>query len=147
MTTDLFDDSGGSFVVVFKYWGFKTFRDRHIIFFWDKDIQKIQMLAICKCGMFSHGFWYVCKFVDLNGFGFVSWRKQAMLWLEGDLIQSKQKQRGVDGNINRVLCGLNDISISDSLNKAQDLDQCKEVSVLRKNFKQTEAELLITSYR
>ncbi|XP_039928343.1 dual specificity protein phosphatase CDC14A isoform X3 [Hirundo rustica] len=52
--------------------------------------------------------------------------KQAMLWLEGDLIQSKQKQRGVDGNINRVLCGLNDISISDSLNKAQDLDQCKE---------------------
>ncbi|NWU38269.1 CC14A phosphatase, partial [Hylia prasina] len=52
--------------------------------------------------------------------------KQAMLWLEGDLIRSKQKQRGVDGNINRVLCGLNDISISDSLNKAQDLDQCKE---------------------
>ncbi|NWT56874.1 CC14A phosphatase, partial [Erythrocercus mccallii] len=52
--------------------------------------------------------------------------KQAKLWLEGDLIQSKQKQRGVDGNINRVLCGLNDISIRDSLNKAQDLDQCKE---------------------
>ncbi|XP_063263687.1 dual specificity protein phosphatase CDC14A isoform X2 [Prinia subflava] len=52
--------------------------------------------------------------------------KQAMLWREGDLIRSKQKQRGVDGNINRVLCGLNDISISDSLNKAQDLDQCKE---------------------
>ncbi|XP_066048457.1 dual specificity protein phosphatase CDC14A isoform X2 [Chamaea fasciata] len=52
--------------------------------------------------------------------------KQAMLWLEGDLIRSKQKQRGDDGNINRVLCGLNDISISDSLNKAQDLDQCKE---------------------
>ncbi|NXO35016.1 CC14A phosphatase, partial [Locustella ochotensis] len=52
--------------------------------------------------------------------------KQAMLWLEGDLIRSKQKLQGVDGNINRVLCGLNDISISDSLNKAQDLDQCKE---------------------
>ncbi|NXA97145.1 CC14A phosphatase, partial [Melanocharis versteri] len=52
--------------------------------------------------------------------------KQAMLWLEGDLIRSKQKQRGVDGNINRVLCGLNDISISDNLNKVQDLDQYKE---------------------
>ncbi|NWQ73049.1 CC14A phosphatase, partial [Columbina picui] len=52
--------------------------------------------------------------------------KQAMLWLEGDLIRTKQKQRVVDGNINRVLCGLNDISISDSLNKAQDLDQYRE---------------------
>ncbi|XP_042729776.1 dual specificity protein phosphatase CDC14A isoform X1 [Lagopus leucura] len=52
--------------------------------------------------------------------------KQAMLWLEGDLIQSKQKQRVVDGNINRVLCGLNDMSISDSLNKVQDLDQYGE---------------------
>ncbi|KFR13451.1 Dual specificity protein phosphatase CDC14A, partial [Opisthocomus hoazin] len=52
--------------------------------------------------------------------------KQAMLWLEGDLIQSKQKQRVVDGNINRVLCGLNDISITDSLNKVQDLDHYRE---------------------
>ncbi|NXB06088.1 CC14A phosphatase, partial [Cnemophilus loriae] len=52
--------------------------------------------------------------------------KQGMLWLEGDLIRSKQKQRGVDENINRVLCGLNDISISDSLNKVQDLYQYKE---------------------
>ncbi|XP_036243811.1 dual specificity protein phosphatase CDC14A isoform X2 [Molothrus ater] len=53
--------------------------------------------------------------------------KQAMLWREGELIRSKQKQGGVvDGNINRVLCGLNDISISDNLNKAPDLDQFKE---------------------
>ncbi|KAM9008284.1 dual specificity protein phosphatase CDC14A isoform 3-T3 [Ara ararauna] len=52
--------------------------------------------------------------------------KQAMLWLEGDLIQSKQKQRVLDGNINRVLCGLKDISISDSLNKVQDLDQYRQ---------------------
>ncbi|NXM03785.1 CC14A phosphatase, partial [Tyrannus savana] len=52
--------------------------------------------------------------------------KQAMLWLEGDHIRSKQKQRVVDGNLNRVLCGLNDISISDSLNKRQDLDQYRE---------------------
>lgn len=65
-----------------------------------------------------------------------------MLWLEGDLIQSKQKQRVVDGNINRVLCGLNDISISDSLNKVQDLDQYREVRVHRKNFKQAEIELI-----
>ncbi|KAM9543934.1 dual specificity protein phosphatase CDC14A isoform 3-T3 [Guaruba guarouba] len=52
--------------------------------------------------------------------------KQAMLWLEGDLIQSKQKQRVLDGNINRVLCGLKDISISDSLNKVQNLDQYRQ---------------------
>ncbi|XP_005141523.2 dual specificity protein phosphatase CDC14A [Melopsittacus undulatus] len=52
--------------------------------------------------------------------------KQAMLWLEGDLIQSKQKQRVLDGNINRVLCGLKDISISDSLNKVQVLDQYRQ---------------------
>ncbi|XP_017682723.1 PREDICTED: dual specificity protein phosphatase CDC14A isoform X3 [Lepidothrix coronata] len=52
--------------------------------------------------------------------------KQAMLWLEGDHIRSKQKQRVVDENINRVLCGLNDISISDSLKKVQDLDQYRE---------------------
>uniref|UniRef100_A0A8C3LM39 Cell division cycle 14A n=1 Tax=Chrysolophus pictus TaxID=9089 RepID=A0A8C3LM39_CHRPC len=52
--------------------------------------------------------------------------KQAMLWLEGDLIQSNQKQRVVDGNINRVLCGLNDMSINDSLNKVQNLDQYGE---------------------
>lgn len=146
-TTDLFGDSGGFFVVVFKYWVFKIFCDRHVNFFPDEDVQKIQILAICKHGMFSYSFLYVCTSVDMNGFGFVSWRKQAMLWLEGDLIRSKQNQRGIDGNINRVLCGLNDISISDSLNKVQDLDQYKEVSVLRKNFKQTEAELLITCYR
>ncbi|KAM6327588.1 dual specificity protein phosphatase CDC14A-like [Podargus strigoides] len=53
-------------------------------------------------------------------------QKQAMLWLEGDLNQSKQKQQVVDGNINRVLCSLNDISISDSLNKVEDLDQYRE---------------------
>ncbi|XP_071420864.1 dual specificity protein phosphatase CDC14A isoform X1 [Pithys albifrons albifrons] len=52
--------------------------------------------------------------------------KQAMLWIEGDHTQSKQKQRVVDENINRVLCGLNDISISDSLNKVQDLHQYRE---------------------
>ncbi|XP_014794735.1 PREDICTED: dual specificity protein phosphatase CDC14A isoform X2 [Calidris pugnax] len=52
--------------------------------------------------------------------------KQAMLWLEGDLTRPKQKRGAVDGNINRVLCGLNDISISDSLNKVQDLDQYRE---------------------
>uniref|UniRef100_A0A8C3J7D9 Cell division cycle 14A n=1 Tax=Calidris pygmaea TaxID=425635 RepID=A0A8C3J7D9_9CHAR len=52
--------------------------------------------------------------------------KQAMLWLEGDLTRPKQKRGVVDGNINRVLCGLNDISISDSLNKVQDLDQYRE---------------------
>lgn len=58
-----------------------------------------------------------------------------MLWLEGDLIQSKQKQRVLDGNINSVLCGLKDISISDSLNKVQNLDQYRQVGVCREDFK------------
>lgn len=58
-----------------------------------------------------------------------------MLWLEGDLIRTKQKQQVADGNMNRVLCGLNDISISDSLNKVQDLDQYREVRVHKKTFK------------
>ncbi|XP_062437052.1 dual specificity protein phosphatase CDC14A isoform X1 [Rhea pennata] len=52
--------------------------------------------------------------------------KQAMLWLQGDLIRSKQKQVVDDGNINRVLCGLDDISISGSFNKVQELDQYEE---------------------
>ncbi|XP_064371910.1 dual specificity protein phosphatase CDC14A isoform X3 [Dromaius novaehollandiae] len=53
--------------------------------------------------------------------------KQGMLWLQGDLIRSKQKQRVVDdGNINRVLCGLDDVSISGSFNKVQELDQYGE---------------------
>ncbi|KGL76613.1 Dual specificity protein phosphatase CDC14A, partial [Tinamus guttatus] len=53
--------------------------------------------------------------------------KQATLWLQGDLIRSKQKQRVVDdGNMNRVLCGLDDISISGSFNKVQELDQYGE---------------------
>lgn len=65
-----------------------------------------------------------------------------MLWLEGDLIRSKQKQQVVDGNINSVLCGLNDISISDSLNKVQDLDQHREVRICGENFKQAEMEVI-----
>ncbi|NXD08568.1 CC14A phosphatase, partial [Nothocercus nigrocapillus] len=53
--------------------------------------------------------------------------KQAMLWLQGDLIRSKQKQCVVDdGNMNRVLCGLDDISIGGSFNKVQELDQYGE---------------------
>ncbi|NXA34062.1 CC14A phosphatase, partial [Eudromia elegans] len=53
--------------------------------------------------------------------------KQAMLWLQGDLIRSKQKQRAVDdGNMNRVLCGLDDISIGGNFNKVQELDQYGE---------------------
>ncbi|NXU51255.1 CC14A phosphatase, partial [Turnix velox] len=50
---------------------------------------------------------------------------QPLLWQDRDLIRTKQK-RVIDGNINRVLCGLNDISISDALNKVQDLDQYRE---------------------
>ncbi|NXN99903.1 CC14A phosphatase, partial [Rhinopomastus cyanomelas] len=52
--------------------------------------------------------------------------KQASLWLEGDLIRSKQKQRAADGNINRVLCGLNAVSISDSFKKVHRLEPYRE---------------------
>ncbi|XP_025893719.1 dual specificity protein phosphatase CDC14A isoform X1 [Nothoprocta perdicaria] len=53
--------------------------------------------------------------------------KQAMLWLQGDLIRSKQKQCVADdGNVSRVLSGLDDISISGSFNKLQELDQYGE---------------------
>ncbi|NWI87017.1 CC14A phosphatase, partial [Pitta sordida] len=67
--------------------------------------------------------------------------KQAMLWLEGDHIRSKQKQRGVDGNINRVLCGLSDISINDSLNKVQDLDQYRENDFVDKADVETQNDM------
>ncbi|XP_019357237.1 PREDICTED: dual specificity protein phosphatase CDC14A isoform X1 [Gavialis gangeticus] len=53
--------------------------------------------------------------------------KQAMLWLQGDVFRSKQKQRSFeDGSMNRVLCGLDDISISGSFNKLQNLDRYGE---------------------
>ncbi|NWX43567.1 CC14A phosphatase, partial [Steatornis caripensis] len=59
--------------------------------------------------------------------------KQAMLWLEGDLIRSKQKQRVVDGNTNRVLRGLSDISISDSLDQYREKDFEDEADVETQN--------------
>ncbi|XP_025053016.1 dual specificity protein phosphatase CDC14A isoform X1 [Alligator sinensis] len=53
--------------------------------------------------------------------------KQAMLWLQGDVCRSKQKQRSFeDGSMNRVLCGLDDVSISGSFNKLQNLDRYGE---------------------
>ncbi|XP_019386567.1 PREDICTED: dual specificity protein phosphatase CDC14A isoform X2 [Crocodylus porosus] len=53
--------------------------------------------------------------------------KQAMLWLQGDVFRSKQKQRSFeDGSMNRVLCGLDDVSISGSFNKLQNLDRYGE---------------------
>ncbi|XP_064003117.1 dual specificity protein phosphatase CDC14A isoform X2 [Pogoniulus pusillus] len=67
--------------------------------------------------------------------------KQAMLWLEGDLIRSKQKRGVVDGNINRVLCGLSDISISDSLSKVQGLDQCGEIDFEDKAGMETQNDI------
>ncbi|XP_061489814.1 dual specificity protein phosphatase CDC14A isoform X2 [Rhineura floridana] len=46
--------------------------------------------------------------------------KQSMLWLQGDLFRSKQKPRGIDeDSMSRVLCGLDDISISGTWSKIE----------------------------
>ncbi|CAI5776656.1 specificity phosphatase CDC14A isoform X3 [Podarcis lilfordi] len=46
--------------------------------------------------------------------------KQSMLWLQGDLFRSKQKPRLVDeDSMSRILSGLDDISISGTLNKIE----------------------------
>uniref|UniRef100_A0A8D0HK08 Cell division cycle 14A n=1 Tax=Sphenodon punctatus TaxID=8508 RepID=A0A8D0HK08_SPHPU len=53
--------------------------------------------------------------------------KQSMLWVQGDIYRSKQKQRSVDeGSVNKVLSGLDDISISGSSNKFENVDRYGE---------------------
>nr|XP_023963108.1 dual specificity protein phosphatase CDC14A isoform X5 [Chrysemys picta bellii] len=53
--------------------------------------------------------------------------KQAALWIQGDFYRSKQKQQSVDdGPVNKILSGLDDLSISGSFSKVQNLDQCVE---------------------
>uniref|UniRef100_A0A8C8VE37 Cell division cycle 14A n=1 Tax=Pelusios castaneus TaxID=367368 RepID=A0A8C8VE37_9SAUR len=53
--------------------------------------------------------------------------KQAALWIQGDFYRSKQKQRSADeGTVNKIISGLDDLSISGSFSKVQNLDQCRE---------------------
>ncbi|XP_050818318.1 dual specificity protein phosphatase CDC14A isoform X3 [Gopherus flavomarginatus] len=53
--------------------------------------------------------------------------KQAALWIQGDFCRSKQKQRSADdGTVKKIISGLDDLSISGSFSKVQNLDQCVE---------------------
>ncbi|XP_072854113.1 dual specificity protein phosphatase CDC14A isoform X1 [Pogona vitticeps] len=53
--------------------------------------------------------------------------KQPMLWVQGDIFRSKQKPRGVEeDSVNRVLSGLEDISISGTWNKVENMDKYGE---------------------
>lgn len=69
-----------------------------------------------------------------------------MLWLQGDVFRSKQKQRSFeDGSMNRVLCGLDDVSISGSFNKLQNLDRYGEVRIHWKYCTLAERELMFNN--
>ncbi|KAH0618373.1 hypothetical protein JD844_017510, partial [Phrynosoma platyrhinos] len=53
--------------------------------------------------------------------------KQSTLWVQGDIFRAKQKSRGVgEDSVNKVLSGLDDISISGTLNKTENLDRYGE---------------------
>ncbi|XP_067394469.1 dual specificity protein phosphatase CDC14A isoform X2 [Emydura macquarii macquarii] len=53
--------------------------------------------------------------------------KQAALWIQGDFFRSKQKQQSADdGTVNKILSGLDDLSISGTFSKVQNLDQFGE---------------------
>ncbi|XP_074858829.1 dual specificity protein phosphatase CDC14A isoform X3 [Carettochelys insculpta] len=50
--------------------------------------------------------------------------KQAALWIQGDFFRSKQKKRSADdGTLNKIISGLDDLSVSRRFSKAQNLDQ------------------------
>ncbi|XP_053107079.1 dual specificity protein phosphatase CDC14A isoform X4 [Hemicordylus capensis] len=53
--------------------------------------------------------------------------KQALLWIQGDIFRSKQKPKSIDeDSVNKVLSGLDEISISGSLNKVENLERYEE---------------------
>ncbi|XP_042318966.1 dual specificity protein phosphatase CDC14A isoform X1 [Sceloporus undulatus] len=53
--------------------------------------------------------------------------KQSTLWIQGDIFRAKQKPRGVgEDSVNKVLSGFDDISISGTLNKTENLDRYGE---------------------
>uniref|UniRef100_I3N187 Dual specificity protein phosphatase CDC14A n=1 Tax=Ictidomys tridecemlineatus TaxID=43179 RepID=I3N187_ICTTR len=55
--------------------------------------------------------------------------KQASLWVQGDIFRSKLKNRpSSEGSINKILSSLDDMSISGSLSKIQNMERFGEVS-------------------
>ncbi|XP_044288152.1 dual specificity protein phosphatase CDC14A isoform X1 [Varanus komodoensis] len=56
---------------------------------------------------------------------------QSTLWIQGDIYRAKQKPRGIDeDSVDKVLSGLDDISISGTLmNQVENVDRCEENDV------------------
>lgn len=63
-------------------------------------------------------------------------RKQASLWVQGDIFRSKLKNRpSSEGNINKILSSLDDMSIGGNLSKIQNVDRFGEVSFPQEDFR------------
>lgn len=63
------------------------------------------------------------------------YRKQASLWVQGDIFRSKLKNRpSSEGSINKILSSLDDMSIGGNLSKIQNVERFGEVSIPQKDF-------------
>lgn len=57
------------------------------------------------------------------------YRKQASLWVQGDIFRSKLKNRpSSEGTINKIISSLDDMSIGGNLSKLQNVERFGEVS-------------------
>lgn len=62
-------------------------------------------------------------------------RKQASLWVQGDIFRSKLKNRpSSEGSINKILSSLDDMSIGGNLSKIQNMERFGEVSCFLGRF-------------
>lgn len=62
-------------------------------------------------------------------------RKQASLWVQGDIFRSKLKNRpSSDGSINKILSSLDDMCIGGNLSKIQNVERFGEVSFPQEDF-------------
>lgn len=56
-------------------------------------------------------------------------RKQASLWVQGDIFRSKLKNRpSSEGSINKILSSLDDMTIGGNISKIQSMERFGEVS-------------------
>ena len=63
------------------------------------------------------------------------YRKQASLWVQGDIFRSKMKYRpSNEGSINKILSSLDDMSIGGNLSKTQNVERFGEVSFPLEDF-------------
>lgn len=64
------------------------------------------------------------------------YRKQASLWVQGDIFRSKLKNRpSSEGSINKILSSLDDLSIGGNLSKIQNVERFGEVSFSQEDFR------------